>query len=245
MAKSTGMGDNLYVDGIDLSGDTGSLSRIGGGPAPLEVTGINKHAFERLGGVRNGAITWSSWWNPTGAHPALSSLPRTDRIITYMHGAAIGSPAASCVAKQINYDPARGADASLSVTVDTQSTAFGVEWGRQLTAGQDSLVTAGALAGYDTGAGSAFGLQAYLHVFSITGTSATVAIQHSDDDAAVDPYANVTDGVFVAATVTGAQRLQTARTTAIKRWLRVNVVGTFTELTFAVQATRNTVMVMM
>ena len=63
MAKQTGLGDNYYVGGYDVSGDTSDLSRIGGGPAALVTTGIDKTAFERLGGLRTGGVSWTSWFN--------------------------------------------------------------------------------------------------------------------------------------------------------------------------------------
>ena len=83
MAKSSGLGDAFYVGGYDLSGDTSALSKIGGSLGVLDVTAINKSAFERLGGVRDGGIDWTSYFNPTGAHPVLSALPTSDVIATY------------------------------------------------------------------------------------------------------------------------------------------------------------------
>lgn len=243
MAKSTGLGDNFYVDGVDLSGDVGSLSRVGGGNTPLEVTGINKHGFERKGGLRDGGIEWSSWFNPTGAHLELSTLPRSDRVASYLRGTVRGGQAASCVAKQINYDPTRNADGSLTIAVQALANKSGLEWGRSLTTAVESMAAAGALASVGHAATTNFGLQAYLHVFAFTGTSATVAIQHSDDDGAVDPYADVTGAVFTAATGVGAERVETARNLSVKRFLRVNVTGTFTALDLTVIAVKNDVSV--
>lgn len=248
MAKTAGMGDNLFVDGVDLSGDTGSLSAIAGGVAPRDVTGINSSAFERIGGLRDGRIEWSAWFNPSGAHAALSTLPTADRIVTYCRGTTLGNPAAAMTAKQIGYDPTRAADASLTISVQALANGFGLEWGRQLTAGIDNLSGAGAGTGVDYGAGigtTTFGLQAYLHVFSLTGTSATVAIQDSDNDnsgGSPDPYTDVTGAVFTAVPAASAptgERIQTSRTESVKRWLRVNVTGTFSDLDFAVMVVKN------
>lgn len=243
MAKTTGLGDAFFVDGVDLSGDVGSLSRIAGGNTPLEVTGINKFGFERIGGVRDGGIEWSSWFNPTGAHAELSTLPRGDRVVSYFRGTTRGSQAAAITAKQVNYDPTRNADGSLTIAVQALANKSGLEWGRQLTAGVESRSAAGALAGVGHAGSTSFGLQAYLHVFAFTGTSATVAIQHSNDDGAVDPYADVSGAVFTAATAAGAERVETARNLTVKRWLRVNVTGTFTALDLAVLAVKNDVSV--
>ncbi len=243
MAKQTGLGDNLYVSGNDLSGDVGSLSRIGGGPALLDITGIDKSAMERIGGVRDGAIDFTAFFNKAAgqAHPVLSTLPTADRIVSYFRGTALGNPAAACLAKQINYDPTRGADGSLTIDVSTLSNGFGLEWGVNLTAGKLQHASATAGASVDNLAGTTFGLQAYLHVFSFTGTSCTVAIQESINDGGGDAFANVTSGVFTAATAAGSERIATANTATIEQYLRINTTGTFSECTFAVIVVRNTI----
>lgn len=155
MAKQSGLGDNFYVSGVDLSGDTASLGEIGGGIAQIDVTGINKSAYERIGGVRDGRMEWVSHFNDASgqAHPTLSSLPTTDRILTYCRGTSLGNPAASLVAKQLNYDPTRDNDGKLTFAVRAEGNAYGLEWGKQLTAGKRTDTTAtngtGVEFGYD------------------------------------------------------------------------------------------------
>jgi hypothetical protein len=148
MAKQTGLGDNCYVAGYDLSGDIGSLGRIGGGPAALEATGINKSAFERLFGLRTGSIEFNSYFNPStnASHDTLSNLPTSDVIVTYCRGTTLGNPSACLVGKQINYDGTRGADGSFTFAVNALSNGYGIEWGRQLTAGKrtDTAATNGS-----------------------------------------------------------------------------------------------------
>jgi hypothetical protein len=51
-------------------------------------------------------------------------------------GTAIGDPAACLVGKQINYDFTRPQDGSLTIAVNAQGNAYGLEWGDLLTAGQ-------------------------------------------------------------------------------------------------------------
>ncbi len=253
MAKTAGMGDQLYVDGVNLSGDTGSLGRIGGGHSPLEVTGIDKSAFERIGGLRDGGIDWAVWMNlttaaaatatdPAGAHEVLSSLPTTDRYVTYGRGQTAGNPAASCLAKQIGYDWSRAQSGELTGAVSAVSNGFGLDWGVLLTNGRRTDTTATSPAtGLDlTTATTLFGWQAYLHVFSITGTSVTVTIQDSADNSA---FTTLTGGAFTAATAKGAQRLQGGRTATVRRYVRVITTGTFSEAVFAVAFTRNDVAV--
>lgn len=239
MAKQTGLGDALFVDGVNLSGDIGSVQRVAGGPAALEVTGIDKSASERLGGLRDGGIDFTAWFNPDGAHVDLSSLPRTDRAVTYCRGLGVGSQAASTLAKQIDYAPTRAADGALSIVVQAAANAYGVEWGTQYTDGirTDTAGTNGT--SVDAGASSAFGLQAWLHVLSITGTSVTVKLQQSSDNGGADAFADVTGGAFAAASAPGAQRIATAGDLAVERYLRVVTTGTFSNAEFLVIVTRN------
>lgn len=244
MAKQSGLGAAFYVDGYDLSGDIGSLGRINSARAVNEVPGIDVSAMERLHAHRDGGMEWTAWFNDAAgqAHPALSTLPTTDRQAMYCHRATAGAPAAACVAKQLSYDGSRGTDASFSFTVTAESNGYGVEWGRLMTAGKrtDTAATNGSSVDFGTGS-TAFGLQAYLQVFSFTGTSVTVKLQESSDNGAGDAFADVTGGAFTAATARGAQRIQTGRTQTVERYLRVVTTGTFTSAVFAVMVVRNSV----
>lgn len=246
MPKVSGLGDQLYADGYDLSGDTGSVDSISCPRGVLDSTGIDKFAMERMYGLADGLIEFTTFFNPATdqAHDALSTLPTIDRIVSYFHGQAIGNPAASMIGKQIGFDPNRGDDGAFTFKISNPGNAYGLEWGEQLTVGKSTLTGSGALASYDYGAGvgtTNFGLQAYLHVFAFTGTSATVAIQSSTDNGAGDAFANVTGAAFTAATGRTFERIQTGRTAAVERYLRVNVTGTFSNFVFAVQVTRNSV----
>lgn len=242
MTKQGGLGDNLYVSGYDLSGDINSLPNVGGGPAALTFTGIDKSAFERKGGVRDGRIEYVSYFNPTpltNAHARFSALPTSDQIVTYCRGTTLGNAAACLVAKQLNYDGTRGDDGSLTFNISSVSNGYGLEWGRLMTAGKrtDTAATNGSSVDFGTGS-TAFGLQAYLHVFSFTGTSVTVKLQESSDNGAGDAWADVTGGGFTAATGITSERIQTGRAQTVERYLRVATSGTFSNAVFAVVVNR-------
>jgi hypothetical protein len=246
MAKQSGLGDNFFVGGYDLSGDTASLDEIGGGPALLDVTGINKSAYERIGGLRDGRIEWTSHFNDgtdgtDGTHNRLATLPYTDRHLMYFRGTTLGGSAACLVGKQINYDPTRADDGKITIKVRAESNSYGIEWGNSLTAGKRSDTTATNGTGVDFGTGSTtFGAQFYLQVFSFTGTSVTIKVQESSDNGAGDAWADVTSGTFtVVSSSPTVERLETSRTQTVERYLRVVTSGTFTECTFAVVAIRN------
>lgn len=235
MAKQTGLGDRLYVSGVDVSGDTNSVNRIAGGPTPWDVTDITQSANARIGTLRDGGIDWTSYFNPAAgrSHLTLRNPPDGDRQISYFRGTTLGGPAATLVGKQLNYDGNRGQDGSFLFTLQTVGNGWGLEWGVAATAGirTDTAATNGPLV-LDLGVASlGFGLQAYLHVFAFTGTSVTVAVQDSADNVS---FANVTGAVFAAANAAGAQRIATASNQTVRRYLRIATTGTFTNAQFAV-----------
>lgn len=240
MTKTSGLGDNLYVGGYNLSGDIGSLESISGSVATLDVTGIDKSAYERIGGLRDGDIAFTSFFNPASsqAHPALSALPTADVVLTYARGTVLGNTAACLVGKQINYDPTRADDGALTFKVDAEANGYGLEWGTQLTAGLRTDTTATSPAtGVDlTTVSTAFGWQAYLQVTAVTGTSVTVTLQDSADNSS---FTNLTGAAFTAATGVTTQRLQGGSTATVRRYLRAITTGTFTVGTFSVVFVRN------
>lgn len=247
MAKQSGLGDNFYIAGYNISGDVGSLDNISSPTGTLESTGIDKSAIERLGTHRDGMISGSTYFNDaTGQqHAALKGLPRTDVQAYYARGTTLGNPAAAMTAKQLTYDITRGDDGSLTTKFEAQANGFGIDWGRQLTAGvrTDTTATNGASVDFGTGSTS-FGLQAYLQVFAFTGTSVTFTLQESSDDAVGDPFVAVTGGAFaVVSAANQFERIQTSRSQTVERYLRVVTTGTFSNVQFAVMVNRNPVTV--
>jgi len=243
MAKESGLGAQLYVDQFDLSNDTNQVGKISKSLALLDFTGIDKSAMERKAGALDAGMTITTYHNPTNAHTAYAPLPRTDRFVSYFHRATLGVPVASMGAKQLGYNPNREPDGKLLAEVEAQENGTWLDWGLALTAGKrtDGGATNGTGVDYGNPAPAAFnfGLQAYLHVFAFTGTSATIKLQSSTDNAVGDAYSDVTGGAFTLVTTPTKERIATARNQAIERWLRVVTTGTFSNLVFAVQATVN------
>lgn len=243
MAKQSGLGDNLYIDQYNVSGDISALSDIATPRETLESTGIDKSAMERILSRRDGSVGFTSYFNDAALaeHAALKGLPRTDRVVSYFRGTALGGQAYSMVAKQIDYNPTRGDDGSLTFAVSAQANAYGADWGLALTSGQDTHASASSNTGVDFGTGSkSFGFQAYLHVFSLGSGTATVKIQESSDNGAGDAWADVTNGTFTNVTAGTSERIQSSSATlTVERYLRVTTTGTFTDLVFAVVVNRN------
>lgn len=239
MAKQSGLGDNFYIEGYDLSGDVSSIDKLSGGPALLDFTPINRSAMVRQGGLRDGGMSFTTLFEfggtltPNFEHDVLSLLPTTDVVGCYYRGTGLGNAAAGIVAKQSNYDGTRDNAGNLTFKADLLANAFGLDWGTQLTAGlrTDTVATAGTA--QDNGALTTFGAQAYLQFNAITGTSVDIKVEHSSDNST---WATLID--FGAQSARGAAR--GAATGTVNRYLRATSgSGTFTSATFAVMVVRN------
>lgn len=245
MAKSSGLGDNLFIDEFEMGGDVGQLQRIACPMAVQEVPGIKMHAQDRLGLKRDGGIDFNAYFNPDttagaeGAHAVLSTLPTADRLVTYTRGTALGDPAASEVTKQINYDGDRAADGSFTFGITSQANGYGLEWGSLVTAAPrtDTTDTSPAT-GLDLGASPtsySHGWSAYLHVIAFDGTDATITIQDSADNSA---FTSLTGGAFTEVTDRTKERIAGAASATVRRYVRVITTGDFTEISFLVNFIR-------
>lgn len=240
MAKASGLGANLYIDGVDVTGDTGSVGRISKSVSTLPVTGIDKSAPERIAGKLDGTIQAQFWFNPTRAHLVLEDVPTADSVVSFFSRAALDSAVANLVSKRHTYDGTRGADGSLTFDVEALANSWWLDWARSLTAGQRTDSAASNGTGVDFAASTAFGLQLYVHLFAFTGTSVTIKLQESSDNGAGDAYADVTGATTGALTsAPQALRVATGRTLTVERYLRVVTTGTFSNAVFAVSAVKN------
>lgn len=249
MSKQGGLGSAFYVGGYDLSGDVNSLGKISSPRDILDFTVVKDTGYERQYGLRSGEIDITSFfrgngdWGPGGGtmtgllgSAGLALLPATDEIATHFIGQVLQNPAVSVNGRQLNYDPTRGEDGSLTLAVTVTGDGYGLEWGEQLTAGLRTDTTATTGPAITDAAGTSYGGQAYFHLTAITGTSVTIDIQSCTTSGGT--YAS-TGLTTTAMTAPGAQRLAVANTTTINRYLKVVTTGTFTNAVFAVNFVRN------
>jgi hypothetical protein len=236
--KQSGLGDNFYVSGYDLSGDVSALSKISTPVDMLDVTAIDKSAMERIAGRLDGGIDYTSLFNPTASiHMLLSALPSSDQHLMYCRGTVLGNPAACMIAKQIGYDPTRAQDGGYTLKTSAVANGFGLEWGTLLTAGKRTDTTATNGTSVELTASTSFGWQAYLQVLGFTGTSVTVTLEDSANDSS---FSTLSGASFTAATAVGAQRLASSSATAtVRRYVRAVTTGTFSSATIAVVLVKN------
>jgi hypothetical protein len=241
MTKQTGLAAAFYVGGSDLSGDTSSLGRVSGSVAVIDSTDITQSAVSRLFGLRDGGIDFTSYFDPATSHPVLSALPTTDVVMTFcVPPLAIGSPAASLNAKQINYDGTRGTDGSFTFAVSGQGQGYGLEWGSALTAGMRTDTSATGGTAYDNGAGYAYGAQAYLQAASFSGTDVTVNVTHCTTSGG--SYTTLMSFSQITGSTPLSQRISVANNTTVHEFLKVSTTtsGGFSSLVFAVMINVNT-----
>jgi len=241
MAKKSGLGQQIFVHGYDLSGDVATIDNAGSPRNLLDITAINASATERLVGLSDGNISVSSWFNDSTEqeHDALSGLVTTDRIVTWAFGATRGDVAACLVAKQLNYDGSRGTDGSLSFSVDTQADGVSLDWCNTLTTGKETHSSAGSSTSRDDGAGTTAGMVAYLEITDCDSGTPTVTIQESSDNGSSDAWVNVLSFSAVGyASAPTAERVTSSGT--VERYLRITTTGTFSNLDFCVSTRRGT-----
>lgn len=250
MTKQSGLGSALWFGSVDISGDVGSITQAEHSRADFDDTGIDKSAMERILLRHDGSLGFSAFWNTAAAqaHATLSALPRTDAQVSVGIGAAagaVGQWAASLVAKQTTYSPTFGTDGSLVASISAVANGYPLEWGELLTTGKQTFAS-GSVNGtsidlqnvYSALTSTAFGAAAYLHVFSLGSGTPTVTIKDSANDIA---YAVLSPtSLAFSPTTAGVERQTTGLTATVRRYVRVEVTGSYTNLVCALSFVRYT-----
>jgi len=246
MGKQGGIGQRLYIDGYDISGDIGAITKIASPRAALDVTGLDMPAPERiLGGVIDGEIGFNSFFNPetspAAEHAVLSTLPTADRLVMLLTSITAGEPVACLSSKQVNYDLSRGADGAFSGAVQCLGSAgIPLEWGLLLTP-KVTHALAASETGINDSAQTTKGAVGYLQHFSAATATVTYKIEHSSDST------NGIDGswstLLTFTTVPTpwtpiAERVAVNGT--VKKYVRATTSGTGTDMVFAMSFRRRT-----
>jgi len=239
MGKTNGLGDRLFVGGYDMSGDVGSIQKIGGALTLLDRTPLNASAYGRIGGRRDGNIDFTAFFADEAgeSHAVFSALPTGDKTAIYCRGTTLGNPGAGIVAKQVDYPLANPAGGDLTVPISLMANNYGVRWGHLLTAGLITDASASNGASIDlTDATTSFGLTAFLIVTALGSGTPTVKIQDSANDST---FADVTGATFGTVAALDNEIVQTSATATVRRYLRPVTTGTFTDLSYVIVVCRH------
>ena len=236
MAKSSGLGMKLYLQGRDMSGDVGSIQTMRSSMVALDVTPIDKTAYERIAGLRDGEITFAVFFNDAvaGTHDALAALPTTNVLCMVLTSTTAGQPVFCLTAKQVNYDWTRNADGSMLGTVQLLgASGIPLEYGLLLKA-RGTHASATDETGIDFGAQTTAGAVGFLQHFSAASGTVEYDLEDSSDSTTgVDGiWANL--GAFtdvVTPWAATAERIEISGT--VERWVRASTNGIFTTANFA------------
>jgi hypothetical protein len=225
MAKQTGLTDNFYIDGHDLSGNVTSVDTISGSKATLDTPVIESAGMVRLAGHGSGEISFTTWFDDGTnlEHTALSVLPTSDVVVLYTRGVASDSPAAGLTAKQINYDGSKGSDKALTLNVQCLANSVPLEWGVLLTAGAITQSSSGSESSKDDSSSSSNGIAAYLQMIDINSGTPTITIEHSANNSSWSTLLSFT--AVANGNEPSAERVTASGT--VNRYLRITSTGTF------------------
>ena len=241
MAVTNGLGVRAYVAGYDVSADTNAIDGLGSNQELLDITTLDKSARARLPGLSDAEITLNGFFdNATDmSHDVFTAdsgkIPGTDQNVTLTLGTSRGDPACAFAAKESTYNVSRAPGSAMATVVNfSASDGYGLSWGVLLTEGPKQTDTSATnSASVDNGSSTAAGAVAALQVEAFTGTSATVKVQDSSDDAVWSDLLT-----FTAATGRTSEIVRDTGATTVNRYLRVISTGTFTNLVFVVQVGR-------
>ncbi len=246
MAKRSGIGQQFYFHGVDMSGDVGSLSSMSTPRGTQDITGIDKNAHEFILTQSDGSFAWECFFNKEagGTHLTLGALPSTDVHIMWMVGETLGDRTFCAIVKEIDYAPARNADGSLNISVTAQLSAGSPgDWCRML-ASKTTHASESDETGHlvdSGGSQTSQGGVGYLQHFSAASGTVEYDLEDSLNSADGDDGDWVNLGAFedVATPYTAtAQRLEV--TGDVEKYVRISTNGTFTTAVFAAAFRRGT-----
>ena len=229
--KTNNKWTRLYLDTVDLSGDTNQIGSWGlsfdtndlaGYASGLHYyqLGHAQHIFKGYQAVINNTAL-------TGAHTELNA--QEEYIASYLIGVnavpEVGSAAWLSSMEQLTYNVQSGSDASL-INVDLEKAVTDADhvipFGVALAAGQ-ALTANVANAGVDNLVATTNGFVAHLHVTVSDGGSWVFGIETSSDDGDGDAYANVATFTAIG-DILEAERIDVAG--AVARYIRLNAERT-------------------
>ncbi len=246
MAKRSGLSQQFYFQGVDMSGDVGSIGTLATPRGTQDVTGLSRNAHEFLLTTGDGILSWSAFFNDEtgGTHLTLGALPTTDVQIMFETGQTLGDPAFCAVVKLIDYAPNRGADGSLTINVNANlSAGEPAEWCRVLaTKATHSSETDNTGHLMDSGGSQTTkGAVGYLQHFTADSGTVEYDIEDSSDSTDGDDgaWANLLAFSDVATPWNPiAERIEV--TGNVEKWIRASTNGTFTNAVFAMAFRRGT-----
>ncbi len=215
----------VYFNGLDLSGYLTDAT-MDAAVDTAETTTFGKSAKTYIPGIRDNTFSASGHYDPTAtAFLEAALVAGSGGVLTYCPGGATTIGDLSWMSSVISTTLTKSANISDVVAFDWEAqTSLAAAYGYVVhPLGTDTNTTTGA--SYDqTGAASATGWTAHLHVTAVSSGTWTITVEHSTTG--VGAWSTL--ATFTAATGVTQQRLLSASaTTSVNRYLRyvATVVG--------------------
>lgn len=138
MSKQSGLGHRFYAartgangPAYNLSGDIGSIDTCDVPLATLDVTGIDKYAYERIAIQGDGKLAWTGFWNnAAGGGVAVAKPWMTHEVeAIWSMGSTEGVMGFAIVGLMTNFPISRPQNGSLTVKPMVESDAGDVDFG--------------------------------------------------------------------------------------------------------------------
>lgn len=232
MAFVHGKGAAVLVDEYDLSAFLNSYD--GAATADTaEVTTFGNGAKAYVGGLKDATISLSGFFDgSTGAVDEVLQAALGGSALITLCPAGAGTIGNRCsLADCISTSYSVSAPVGDAVTVSAEAQVSGGMLPGVVLASLVARTATGNTSSVDNGASTANGAKAFLHVTAFTGTNVTVKVQESADNST---WADC----ITFAQATGVTSEAATAASTIDRYLRVNISGTFTSVTFAVAIAR-------
>jgi hypothetical protein len=234
MAATHGKDVDIYIGGYDLTGYFNDMS-ITRDADTAETTTFGSTSKSYVVGLKDGSYSFAGIWDGT-ANAVDDRLAATfgvegTVVTTYPGGDTQENPAYVAAGIQTSYEVGASIGDAVTVSAEVQASG-GLFRGLAIHAKAAETATGDDATSADFGAAStsSTGFVANLHGFAFSGTSCTVKLIDSADDAT---FADVTGGGFTAISGVTSQQL-THASTSVRRYVKTNRAGVFTSCTYAV-----------
>lgn len=232
MAFIHGKNTAILVDEFDLSAFFNSAD-VAATLETAETTTFGNAAKTYIPGLADATLSLAGMFD--GSASAVDEVLRGalggSALITVLPAGAgtIGNRASVAEALETSYGITAAVADAVSVSAEAQVTNGLIP--ALLLADLAARTAIGQTAALDNAASTSNGAKAFLHLTAFTGTDVTIKVQDSPD--------NSTWADLITFTQATAETSETASATGtVERYLRVDISGTFTSVTFAVVVAR-------
>ena len=236
MAKKSGVGHGLIIDGYELGFNVSVINNSSAAVNPLPVTAIDSSHMEHLAGIRSHVFDMGVFFDKATdrMHARMKLPPSTDVKGLWYFGSTLGDVMAWINGKQDSYDLSNPEDRNLQGNIlihgnNPSADEIGREFGRLATPGLITRSTATDETGLVEAQTTAGGI-AFVQITALSSGTPTILFEDSSDTT------NGVDGSWSSLRTVAIQTANTAERSkisgTIEKGVRITTSGTFSGLIF-------------